>query len=333
MGKLFLLVLEIMLALFLFIVPGYVLKKVKLISASAISPLVAILLYVCQPMITLSPFVGPDAVQYTNLSMLALIGIAFLMALGGQIIAFFIARLALLKWPNRENADIYTFLTIFSNCGYVGIPFIKMLTEKMGIESGLVVLFAVVYTISFNMLVWTLGVYILTKDRSAMNIRKVFINPSVIPLIIAIPIFFFPQINIFNMLEPLGEVVELLGSMSAPLSMFIVGIRLADMKPKEIFGEGGVYVGAALRLFAAPLALFLIAFGLSFLPFFTSERMIALSIPVMLLGMPPAATLIAFCEKFERNCEHSTKAFLVATLLALITTPLLAMLAGAVGLL
>ena len=151
-----------MASLIALIIPGFILRKLKLFTDGAVSGLVAVLLYVCQPMLAVSPFLDQDVSP--TLSLAGLMGLFFLFSLIGHIVVFFLAKLIFMKWKNRESASAYTFASVFTNCGFLGIPFVKMLTN-----SSIAVLFAVIYNIAFNMLLWTLGMYILTKDKKAIS--------------------------------------------------------------------------------------------------------------------------------------------------------------------
>ena len=54
MGELYLKTLIIMLVLSAFIVPGFILRKIKMLSAESTDSLSSILLYVCQPMLIIN---------------------------------------------------------------------------------------------------------------------------------------------------------------------------------------------------------------------------------------------------------------------------------------
>ena len=72
----------------------------------------------------------------------------------------------------------------FLQTAVFGHTFLKMLTDKPQ-----AVLFAVIYNVVFNMLIWTLGIYILTGDKSSISVKG-FLNPAILPLFVALPLYF-----------------------------------------------------------------------------------------------------------------------------------------------
>lgn len=323
----FITVAGIMIVLVAFLFVGLFLKRAGLVKSEHVSSLIGILLYAGQSMLSAKPFVTSKIVPDLALTEFMLVALA--VSLAGQIIVFLVARLVFIKYKRPSDADIYTFAAVFSNAGFVGLPFLEMLTG--GNDYALI--FGVIYNVAFNMLIWTLGIYILTGDVKAISIRKAFVNPAILPLLVAIPMFYFPIINVFKY-QPYTKLVTYLADLCAPLSMIIVGIRMSEMNIKELFSGAGVYVSAGLRLIVAPLLLIGVAMLLKLTGYFEGEMArYALSAPVLLMSLPPAASLIVFTERCGRDSHPAVKSFLGATLISVITVPLIAMLMTAVGLL
>ena len=116
--------------------------------------------------------------------------------------------------------------------------------------------------------------------------------------------------------------------MTAPLSMIIVGIRLAEMDKKALFCDLGVYLAGGLRLVVAPFLTLLVA-----LPF-TSLLGVGLAsgfeeyvylAPIIAMAMSPATAIVAMAEKFGGLKEKATACVVMNTLLSIITIPLITM--------
>lgn len=320
----FLDVLLIMASLVALLLPGFFLRKAKVLSDGAVEVLVTVLIYVCMPMLTLNSFLGQSVAP--TLYTAVLMGLSFLFSLFGHLFIFFIAKLIFFKWKNKENASAYMFATTFSNGGYLGIPFVSML-----FSDSQALLFAVMTNMAFNMLIWTLGIYILTGDKSAISLKKAFINPSVLPLFIALPLYFIPSINIISG-TPIANAIKLLADMSAPLSMIIVGIRLADMGVLEAFKGAGNYLTCLTRLIVAPCALLAVAIALRQIPYISQIGTLFMAVPLVQLSMPAAATLVAFAEKTNRAKAEATRVFLTTTILSILSIPLIVLIIKAAGL-
>ena len=118
----------------------------------------------------------------------------------------------------------------------------------------------------------------------------------------------------------LQQIVVYTGTMTAPLSMMIVGIRLADLAPKELFCDPRIYLAAFVRL--------VLSFGLTYLhvlPFkltgeFADTPYVLLA-PVIAMSMPPAAAIVAFTEKYGGEKNFAAAAYSLGTILSLFTLP------------
>lgn len=238
MLEVFLKVLLIMTVLLAFIIPGFLLKKFNFLDEKASSSLSNILLYVCQPALVIDAFcvfsVGDwqRIISVGRATLLINFGIVSIISLLAMLAVFAIGKLIFIKSKN-PNKNIYSFVAVFSNCGFLGIPFVKMFTAG----DPLAIMYIAVFNIIFVILLWTLGVVLITGDVREIRIKKIIYNPSIICSAIALVLFFVPQINVFMMdgVKDLQILPQYLSYMNAPLSMIIVGIRLATIKPKKCF--------------------------------------------------------------------------------------------------
>lgn len=315
MGEYYLKVLVIMLVLFAFLVPGYILRKVKLLSAESLPTLSNILLYVCQPMMFIKAFcvnpVSPEKDVLINMLYV------FLLSMAGLLLVFFLAKGVFCRVKDKKRANVYVFLTTFSNCGFIGIPFVELLTDG----DTLAVMYVTLFNCAFNFLIWTLGVYLMTGNRSDVSFKRAFLNPSTLGMGIAFLLFLVPQANVFNMeqIAPVRQVAVYLGEMTAPLSMLIVGARAADLSFKDIFCNPADYAAAAMRLIVAPAVMFLVVLPLKLTG--TIESTVYLA-PVIAMAMTPASTVVAYAEKFDGDRKTAARTFLLGTLLGILTIPL-----------
>lgn len=309
-------VLLIMAVLLAFMLPGYILRKAKMLRAEDLPTLSDILLYVCQPVMFVKAFcidpVSPSA------DILWKMFVVFCLSAVGLLLTFLLARVVLRKVKDRKRKDVYTFLTVFSNCGFVGIPFMDMLTGGNSVA----MMFMISFNLAFNFFVWTLGVYLMTGNRKDISLRNAFLNPSTVGAAIALLLFLVPQINIFDMpaVAPLQQIVVYLSDMTAPLSMIIVGARAAELSWKEIFGSPVDYFASLLRLIVAPAVMYLVMLPFRLTGVLGTETFVYTA-PVICMAMTPASTLVAYAEKFGGDRRTAVRTFLLGTLLGLVTIP------------
>lgn len=332
MGQIFLKVFLIMLVLFAFLLPGFVLGKLKMLGKDATLTLSNVLLYVCQPALIISSFCvfsAEDWQRVQSISKITLLenfattlAISFI-AMGGLML---ICKLVFMRAKDKKAADVYSFIAVFSNCGFMGVPFVQMFTDN----DPLATIYVTVFSIAFNVLVWTLGVYLISGDVKEIRVKKLICNPTVIATCVALILFFAPDLNFF-MAESVKELQifpKYLAYATAPISMIIAGIRLAGMPAKEVFGQKGVYIAGGLRLVAAPVFTFAVA--LLIMLIFKSvrggvdaaEEYVFLA-PVIAMAMSPASMVLALAERYNGDKKTATAALVTDTILSLITIPLI----------
>ena len=291
-------------------IPGYILRKIGKIRDGAVTALVAVLIFVCQPLLSITSFQGT---QYTP-ELLRNIGIVFAASLGIQLLIFFLVKLIYGRFriPVTESG-VYMYASVFPNCGFMGIPVVRMLFP----DRPELVLYAAVFMVSFNILSWTVGIYMLTGDKSKMKLWKAFINPPILPLVIALPLFFF-NVRLADYVPNVYEGLVMLADMTTPIAMIIMGVKLAEVPFKEIFANPYVYVVSFVKLLAAPLLLYVIL-----LPF-TLDQVVRVGL-VLLTAMPSAASVVAYAENFGSDARAAAKAMLACSLLSVACIPLVAL--------
>ena len=199
-------------------VPGFALRKARLLPDKAASVLAVVLLYVSQPFLMMSSLF--DKAFEPSMLIDFLWVIVFAVAL--QLAVYFAAKLIFAKTKEDATRRACVACSYLGNVGFMGIPVMQMLFP----ENGEMVLYTVVYNIAFNAMCWTLGVYAVTGEKKSVKPYKIILNPPTIAVIIALP-FFFCNVHIpEQVLTP----ISYLGDMTLPLSMIILGIRLADMR-------------------------------------------------------------------------------------------------------
>ena len=96
------------------------------------------------------------------------------------------------EYKDEDKIKIVKYLSTFSNCGFMGLPFLQSLFTDASLQSELMIYCAVIIAV-FNVLNWTFGVYILTGDKKQISFKKVIINPVIIAVIISLVLFFSAQ--------------------------------------------------------------------------------------------------------------------------------------------
>ena len=317
-------VLLIMAVLFAFALPGFLLRKTNLVRSDSLYSVSNILLCFAQPMLIIEAF-AVDPVAPTKETLLNFLWV-LLFSFAALFLTFFAAKLVFLYKrgeAERKKRDILVFVGTFSNCAFVGIPFVDMFT---GGDSE-AMMYITVFNVAFNLLIWTLGAYLITQDKKEVSLKKALLNPCTVGSVIGFLLFLVPEINIFNMeeVEELQQIVTYAGSMTAPLSMLVVGVRMAELSPKQLFGDKDIYLAAFTRLVLSMALTYLLILPFKLAGLFADAPYVLLA-PVIAMAMPPAASVVAFAEKKGGEKELAAAAYATGTLLSIITLPVAMML-------
>ncbi len=293
----------------LYILPGFALCKVKKASAGHLPTLSGFLVFICAPCMVVSSFLK---LEYSP-AQLANMGIFFVISLVLQALFMAILFLLLHKKYDDSRYRILTIGSVLGNVGFFGLPLIQALLPA----HPEVMCYSSICTISMNLLVFTMGVYCLTYEKKYLSLRSALLNPTMVGLVIGLPLYIFGAGKFLP--EPLRKGVSLLGSMTTPLCMVILGIRLASVDFKKLFCRPFVYLACAGKLLVFPL----FCYGLLY--FLPIDQTLKTSM-FILAATPCASKILNMAEIHKKETELSANCVLLSTLLCIVTIPLLMLL-------
>jgi len=119
--------------------------------------------------------------------------------------------------------------------------------------------------------------------------------------------------------------VDIMGSVVTPLSMLVIGMRLTEVKFKDIFKDKAMLLAHGMKLIALPALLFF-ALRLICLTGFIEPNGLVLTVIFILFAMPSAANTVMMAELFDGDSVYASVGVTVSTVLSLITIPLLSLL-------
>ena len=293
----------------LYVAPGYLLCKAKKGSADHLPTLSAVLVYILSPCLPVSAFLDLDF-SWPAFGSLALF---FLVTLILQ--SAFMAILFFLFHRKYEDARyrILNIGAVLGNVGFFGIPIMRSLMPENPEVAG----YAAMYIVSMNILVFTMGVFCLTKDKKYMSLRSALLNPTMAGFAVALPLYFTGGRHYLPVM--LTDAIHLLGRMTTPLCMIILGMRLSTVPLKSLFSRPFVYGVSLAKLLIFPLFCYACVY---FLPLPLSFRA-----SVLILSAAPCASIIlSLAEMHRSEAKMSASCVLLSTLLCFLTIPPLALL-------
>ncbi|MGN1104125.1 MAG: AEC family transporter [Candidatus Coproplasma sp.] len=293
----------------IYIIPGFLLCKVKKAAAEHLSTLSAVLVYVLSPCMIISSFISIDYSTQNLINM----GLFFVTVLILQGVFMLILFLIFKRKYQDSKYRILTIGSVLGNVGFFGLPIIKALLP----ENPEVMCYSSVYVVAMNLIVFTVGVFCLTNDKKFISLKSAILNPSSLSLVVALPLFIFGAKNWLPSL--IIDSVSLLGKATTPLCMIILGIRLASVSFKKLFTRPMVYIICLCKLIVFPLFCYLCVY---FIPFDQAFKTSVL----VLSGTPCAAVISSLAEMHHSETELSANCILLSALMCILTVPLLTLL-------
>jgi predicted permease len=213
----------------------------------------------------------------------------------------------------RRDAAIYRFLVFFSNTGFMGYPVLEAFFGKEAVFYG------VIFNIVYPLLMFTVGIgfMIFAADIPGEKLKIPWKNPGVISSITGFILFLMP----FRLPPILERPIDILGALTTPLSLIVIGSLLTHLKPGDVWKGASVYIAVFFRLAVIPFTVFA---ALRFLGF----SGYLLSVPVLFSAMPAAANMSIFADQFGGNGELASRLVFLSTLFSVFSLPLFALLAG-----
>lgn len=294
----------------LYIVPGFLLCKGRKAIADHLPTLSGVLVYICSPAMIVSSFLKLDFSWEGLLDM----GIFFLVTLVLQILFILILYLVFSKKYDKPAYRIVTVGSVLGNVGFFGLPIVKALFPA----NPEVMCYSAMYGISMNLLIFTVGVFFLTKKKEYMTPKAAVINPASFALAVGLMCYIFGLSGYLP--RVLFDSIDLLGVMTTPLCMLILGIRLATVPFGKLFLRPTVYLTTLGKLVLFPL----FCYGaIYFIPGLSDVFKASV---VVLSATPCASMILNLAEMHHSETELSANSVLVSTLLCFITIPLLVLL-------
>lgn len=295
-------VFQTMLKLFLLLVLGFVLFKCHIFDEYTNKKISALIVNVASPMLIISSIAG---VEGSNKSIVFLmIGAGILMYIGFIILGKIINRL--FPFP-KKDWPVYECMVVFANTGFMGYP---VLLDVFGQEA---VFYASLIHMAFNFFVYTYAIMCLTKgdDSEFKRNFKQLLTPGIILIFVGIFIYLFD----IQLPSVLMDTINSVGSLTAPLSMMMIGSSLAVYPIKDSFTDWRSYVFAFVRLMIVPFVTMIMCRLLHIDAYYAN-------ITIITNAMPVGSMVLMLATQYNANVKIVTRNIVVSTLLSVITIPI-----------
>lgn len=309
-------ILEQLSFLVILVLVGLGASKAGIIKEETRDSLVKIIFNITLPLLLFTNFsrleLTPEILTNSLLVIIMSLGAMLLMLLVGFIASKFFNT-------GHEQKSVFIVHHAFGNILYFGFPVINALFGELGLY------YASIYTFVSIMLLWTLGVYIITRDGK-MNfnesIRRM-INPNSVAIMAGFVLF------LFNIKIPgiLLKPFQSLGGTTIYLSMLYIGSLLGLMNLKSILGNRMVYLTTLNKNILFPLFLVFLFSVIGGRWFAGIDKMVV-SVVILEAAMPCMANIVIVARIFKVDDQLATSNVFLSTLLSMATLPLVWLLIG-----
>lgn len=298
--------------MFIIILPGYILKKLGIITKAHTEGMSSLITCVTYPCLV----IGAMQMEFSmsiidNCKYVVLIFMCVIVA--ALILSKIVTKL--IKLPPSQSG-ILTFMLVFGNTGFIGLPVLNGLFGAEGVFYG------ALCDSSYDIFMFTIGISLIRSSAAGgekpklSQTMKGLINPCFIGVLIGFSLYILG----ITLPEILSAPVKTIGSVTSPLAMIVVGSHLADIRFRDLFLSKYPYLVCLLKLIITP------AIALILVKLIIGTGSLLSSVIVMQSAMPVAMCSVIFSEKYEADIGFATKGVLMTTLLCIVTIPLYAIL-------
>ncbi len=283
---------------------GIMLYKKKIIDDSNSKNLSAIVVDVCNPALILASILsGGLTATHEDLKTAIALGAAFYALL--VILGFLLPRILRAR---PEHRRFYNLMTVYTNCGFLGIPVAKAILPPNAI------LYVIVINVFYSLLFYTHGLTILGHGKQAhkTNPLRSILNPGTIMAVLSLVVFWYG----ITLPPLLKYTIEYIGNATIFLSMALLGVNIARSKLADSVKDLRIWAYILLRMILLPVAIVFVMRALSFDPVATLAMCLMAAVPVGNLPMIQA-------EKIGEDTRILSSAIAVTTAVSLFTITIL----------
>jgi len=300
----FLLVADRILILTLLIAAGYASLRTGILNNRSLKSLSSFLINVTLPaliIVSLQVPVSGDLIRGAG-AIVALSGVYYALSLA------IAAVVLLVLGTGAGERGVFAFALVFPNVGFMGFPVIETL---YGTEA---LFFAVICNLVFNVLVFSVGIAMMTAggEGKARFEPRLLLNAGIGASLLGLALFLFSV----RIPSPLFEALDLLGGITTPLAMVVVGALLAAFPARRMVEDWRIGVASAVRLLVIPVAAWLALRPLA-------GDTLAFAVLITLAAMPTAANTVIFAEEYDADALLASRIVFVTTMSSVVTIPLL----------
>lgn len=292
---------------------GYVAAKLGYLDMNVKDKITALLLNITLPCMILASAGNLDASSLgTQVPLSLLLGaVAFFLWV---LVAFFFN--VVFRVPKQQRS-LYYFMSVCSNTSFIGIP----VADALYGESA--ALLCSVFIMATSTLMYSVGIALLVGGDNGLFEQKSFksqvlvivravISPLTVSALLAIALVF----SGFKMPSLIQESMDLVGSITPPVAMMLVGVIIANEKVSNVLREWRLYPYILIRQLLASAGAYVV------MSFFIDDPVL-LGIFSVMFAMPIGSMAPMFCASYGKDAVLPAKGTILSTIASFVIVPCL----------
>ncbi len=301
-----------MATLFILLALGFAARKTGMVDDSFDTTLSKVVMTITCPAMILNSVLSSTESPSTDV-ILQILGISCI-TYAAVLVAAWLLPLVY-RVPKRSRGP-HRFTIAFGNTGFIGFA---VLGAIMGGQS---VLYASIYNIPYNLIMFTIGTAMMAssgdvKMSRAEQLRTVgrsLASPVMASCVIALVLALF---HVTDTGGVVGKTCQMLGQMTPPASMLVIGSTMAKFNLKTMLGNVSAYITTLARLLIVPAIVFFVGSLCTSDPFLLAALVLVSAMPVASMGT-------IMCLTYGGDLTTMSQCTFLSTALSLVTIPLVA---------
>lgn len=287
--------------LFIMIAVGFILCKINFLTLEFNQYLTKFVLNVTMPCMIMASVMTSSNVA---LALKDILYASIIVVVLLPILAYLLVNIL----PMKNNKGLYMFMMMYPNVGFMGFPLMQAMFGKESLLSTAMI------TMVFNISLFTLGIIVMnygSHHKTQINL-KTLVSPGIISSIIAMIIYFMK----LTIPVVISEPINLIGNMTTPLAMMIIGATLSTFPIKDIIIDIKPYTFTILIDLLIPIILYPV------IKLLITSQMI-MGVTLIIVAMPVANSAVLFAKAYHQDEFMAAKTVFISTILSIITIPIL----------
>lgn len=302
-------------AIFILMAVGFALNKTKFIPSEVIPHLVKLLVWITTPCtiyVSITTRVYDPSILRSTVEMLVMSVVFFCFTL---LLGYLLCK----KFFTVPEADLGVYMVSFAgiNNGFMGFPVTQAIFGQH------LFYYMVISNIVLNIYIYSVCPLIINMgDKSrkfnVKSLTKTLANPSTIVCFVSMIML----VNSWQLPNILFESVDMIGQITIPLSMLVVGMQLAESNVSKVLTNYSLVIFSFLKVTLVPAIMFLLV---NWLPIATEVKVIT----VFGAAFPCAVIVSAIVLIEKKNSTLAAEMVALTTLMSVVTIPVVAFLLSA----